>query len=135
MHILFVVYLAVVLRITVFRSDFSLQNFLQGGNINLSLFVGYVPILASGSWWMFCYLFFGNILWFVPLGIYLECMGQAKGLWQAVILGFLFSLCIETLQYVFATGYSELDDLVLNTLGVWLGAAGMRKAKKYKRSQ
>ena len=132
-HILFIIYLAVVLRITVFRSDFSFQNFLQGGSINLSLFTDYVPILASGSWWMFCYLFLGNILWFVPFGVYLEATGQTARLWQAVVLGFFFSLCIETLQYLFATGYSELDDLVLNTFGTWIGALGMRGIKRYKK--
>lgn len=31
-------------------------------------------------------------------------------------------LIIETLQYIFGTGVSELDDLVLNTMGAGLGA-------------
>ena len=133
LHILFVVYLVVVLRITVFRSGFSFHNFLQGGSIHLRLLVDYVDLIAGGHWWMFCYLFFGNILWFVPFGMYLEAMGMVRRLWQVLLLGFLFSLCIETLQYLFATGFSELDDLVLNTLGAWMGAAGVRWIKRYRR--
>lgn len=129
-HILFIVYMAVVLRITVFRSDFSFHNFLQGGSINLHLFTGYIPILTGGNWWMFCYLFLGNILWFVPFGIYLEVTERTDRLWKAAVLGFFFSLCIETFQYLFATGYSELDDLVLNTLGVWVGAIGGKGLKR-----
>ena len=131
-RILFVVYLAIVLRITVFRSDFSFQNFLSGGSINLKLLTGYAELVMGGHWWMFCYLFFGNIIWFVPLGMYLEMIGRTKRLWQAALIGFLFSLCIETLQYLFGTGYSELDDLLLNTLGVWVGAVGMRAIKRCK---
>ncbi len=69
----------------------------------------------------FTYLFVGNIVWFVPFGMYLQYMGISKTLVRTVLYGFLFSLLIETLQYVFGTGFSELDDLVLNTLGAWIG--------------
>lgn len=132
MRILFIVYVAVVLRITVFRSGFSFQNFLQGGSINIQLLKGYAELVSGAHWWMFCYLFFGNILWFVPFGMYLEATGRIRRLWQAALIGFLFSLCIETLQFLFGTGYSELDDLVLNTLGAWLGAAGSKGIKRCK---
>lgn len=38
------------------------------------------------------------------------------------VMGLLFSLFIETMQYILGTGISELDDLILNTLGAVIGA-------------
>lgn len=119
--ILFLVYIAVVLRITVFRSSFTLKNLCQNGRITLTLFDGYIELIRRGDWFAFTYLFFGNIVWFVPFGMYLQYMGISKKLARTAFYGFLFSLLIETLQYVFGTGFSELDDLVLNTLGAWIG--------------
>lgn len=120
---LFLVYLAVVLRITVFRSTFTLQHLCQNGKLTLTLFEGYFALIRQGNWFSFTYLFFGNIIWFIPFGMYLQYTKKSKTLLQAAIYGFLFSLLIETMQYVFGTGYSELDDLILNTFGAWIGAA------------
>ena len=124
--ILFLFYIAVVLLITVFRSSFTLQNLCQNGRIILTLFEGYVDLIRRGDWFAFTYLFVGNVIWFVPFGMYLQYMGISKKLMCTALYGFLFSLLIETLQYVFGTGFSELDDLVLNTLGAWIGGAAVR---------
>ena len=119
--ILFLLYLVIVLRITVFRSTFTLQHLCQNGKIILTLFEGYIDLVRRGDWFAFTYLFVGNIVWFVPFGMYLQYMGKQRTLLRTAISGFLFSLLIETMQYVFGTGFSELDDLVLNTLGAWIG--------------
>lgn len=124
--ILFLLYIIVVLRITVFRSSFTLQNLCQNGRLILTLFEGYIDLIRRGDWFAFTYLFVGNIVWFVPFGMYLQYMGISKKLVRTAFYGFLFSLLIETLQYVFGTGFSELDDLVLNTLGAWLGGGVVR---------
>lgn len=124
--ILFLLYITVVLRITVFRSSFTLQNLCQNGRLILTLFEGYIDLIRRGDWFAFTYLFVGNIVWFVPFGMYLQYMGISKKLVRTAFYGFLFSLLIEALQYVFGTGFSELDDLVLNTLGAWLGGGVVR---------
>lgn len=124
--ILFLLYIIVVLRITVFRSSFTLQNLCQNGRLILTLFEGYIDLIRRGDWFAFTYLFVGNIVWFVPFGMYLQYMGISKKLVRTAFYGFLFSLLIEALQYVFGTGFSELDDLVLNTLGAWLGGGVVR---------
>lgn len=47
---------------------------------------------------------------------------------RAVLLcGVGLSLVIETLQYIFGIGVSELDDLAFNTLGVWIGAVTVQR--------
>lgn len=132
LFILFLIYIAVLLRITVFRSSLSLDNLLQNGNISFSLFQGYVEIIRERDWFTFTYLFWGNIIWFIPFGMYLEYIGKVKNILLVTLCGFLFSLMIESLQYVFDTGYSELDDLILNTLGVFIGAVCISICRRIK---
>lgn len=127
--VLFLLYLAVVLRITVFRSSFTLQNLCQNGQVILTLFEGYIDLIRRGDWFSFTYLFVGNIVWFVPFGMYLQYMGISKRLLRTALYGFLFSLLIETMQFVFGTGFSELDDLVLNTIGAWIGGTAVKAGK------
>ncbi len=120
-HVLFFIYAAVLLRITVFRADFGAHELMKDGSINLTLFESYVPLLRAENWLRIIYLFIGNMIWFVPLGLYLACMTKIKKGWIMVLIGLLFSLFIETLQFVFGTGISEIDDLILNSFGTWLG--------------
>lgn len=122
LHILFVCYLAVLLRITVFRSGFGTHGFCTDGTINLKLFEEYIPLILTHDWDRIIYLFLGNIVWFVPLGLYIRYGKSEMGILWAVIFGLLLSLCIEIMQYLFGTGISELDDLILNTFGAFLGA-------------
>ena len=124
--VLFLIYIVILFRITVFRSGFSLNRLMQNGNLNLTLFQEYIPLMRQGQWFRFIYLFVGNIIWFVPFGSFLMASGKVKKLWTATLCGLGLSLLIETMQYIFGTGVSELDDLVLNTSGVWAGAAAVR---------
>lgn len=71
----------------------------------------------------------GNILMFLPVGFlvvvyrYLGARsGDARPNLMAAIVGFLFSLGIETTQYVFGIGYSDINDVACNTLGAALAA-------------
>lgn len=127
---MFLIYAAVVLRITVFRSSFTLQDLCQNGKIILTLFEGYIDLIRRGDWFAFTYLSVGNIVWFVPFGMYLQYMGISRRLFQTALYGFLFSLLIESMQFVFGTGFSELDDLVLNTLGAWIGGAVVKAFRR-----
>lgn len=74
--------------------------------------------------------FLMNVLLFEPLGLTLvfalsEQWSRGKRIALTVLLGFGLSFCVEVLQYVFARGNSELDDLLANTIGTALGAASL----------
>lgn len=129
---LFIIYMAIVLKITVFRSNFSLDNLFHNGNVNLTLFKGYMVFVRSRSWFRFIYLFVGNIVWFMPFGMYLQYTKKFKNILIVTLCGMLFSFCIETMQYVFGTGVTELDDLILNTFGAFLGAVSVKLFQKFR---
>ncbi len=123
-------YFLVLYRITVFRSGWF-DNELFCGKVELVPFQTIFSHLTRGEWLRFLYLFGGNLAWFLPLGLF---VGAKEKDWRFCLLtGFLLSFSIETMQFVFSTGYSETEDLLLNTLGalmgwlLWKGIAKLRK--------
>ncbi len=118
LFILLVLYLLILLRITVFRSSF-LANGWFGGEVVWVPFVELFRLLEAKEYMYFIYLFVGNIVWFVPLGIYI---GLKKGTPVAAIaFGLLLSVGIEAGQYIFSSGVTETEDVILNTFGCFLG--------------
>ena len=59
---------------------------------------------------------------FVPTGIILPILYKGVDrLWKAVAIGFSMSLTIEVSQLLFYERTSDVDDLILNTIGVAIG--------------
>lgn len=63
----------------------------------------------------------GNIVLFIPLGLYLQIFKKNKKILDCVALACAVSLCVEIVQYIFGIGHTDIDDLILNTLGGLLG--------------
>ena len=64
----------------------------------------------------------GNMIMFIPTGIVLPAVYKKLDcIWKVVAIGLLISLCIEILQLPFPSRASDVDDLILNTLGVAVG--------------
>lgn len=70
---------------------------------------------------MFLYNVIGNVLCFVPLGIFLSSYLKDKNLFVIFVYVMMVSASIEVLQYLFYTGISDIDDIIFNTLGGLLG--------------
>ena len=64
----------------------------------------------------------GNIIGFIPLGIFLPLLFSFLGRFaRLTITVFLVSLLFETTQLVAGIGVFDVDDLILNTAGGMLG--------------
>ena len=62
-----------------------------------------------------------NIVMFMPVGFLLG-VAFAEIRWKAVLLiGLSLSIGIETLQFVYSKGFTEVDDVMHNTLGCMIG--------------
>ena len=48
-------------------------------------------------------------------------------------LGFMFSLCVETIQLITKVGCFDVDDLMLNTLGAMIGCGAFLICNKFRR--
>lgn len=49
-------------------------------------------------------------------------LGRSKG----ILYGFLLSVTVELLQYVFCLGYCEMDDVLHNTIGAAIGVLAFK---------
>ena len=64
----------------------------------------------------------GNIALFIPSGVILPLVYRRLDRWWKVILaGAAMSLAVELLQLLFPQNVSDVDDLLLNTLGTAIG--------------
>ncbi|MEK3730693.1 MULTISPECIES: VanZ family protein [unclassified Lysinibacillus] len=64
----------------------------------------------------------GNLLIFTPMGFLLPLLSKKfRKAWVIICLGFFASLAVETIQFIFTVGSADIDDLILNTIGAWLG--------------
>lgn len=113
--LMLIIYLFVVLSVTLFRT-----SVFQNGQI-ISFFYSYKEawISASETAWRNIIL---NILMFVPLGFWLP-LGKEKFrvFWKTYLVGFLFTVAIESLQLILSLGLFEVADLFNNTLGTMIG--------------
>ncbi|MBQ5820919.1 MAG: VanZ family protein, partial [Clostridia bacterium] len=79
----------------------------------------------------------GNAAMFVPSGIVLPIVyKRLNTFWKVLLTGIGMSLCIELIQLPFSARATDIDDLILNTIGVIVGygiVALIRCARKIKR--
>lgn len=67
--------------------------------------------------------FFGNIAMFIPLGMALPfCFEKMDNIKTVTLAGFLSSLFIEISQMFMYNRGTDVDDLITNTLGAFIGA-------------
>ena len=71
----------------------------------------------------------GNLLMFIPMGIFLSMINQRHD--KVLFMLILASVCIEVLQYVFIRGVSDIDDVILNSVGGLIGIACYKISKKW----
>ena len=63
-----------------------------------------------------------NVVVFIPVGMMLGSLLRGKGSWLfTLLIGCGISVSIEVLQFFFMRGFTELDDVMHNTLGCLLG--------------
>lgn len=121
------VYTNVLLYLTVFPNRFSAAR--DQVSVNLIPFHSIHQNLHAYHHGYPNLVFFnlaGNILLFVPLGFFLYQTFRTMRWQKAVLAGFMLSAMIEVLQWIFSqsgmiTRSSDIDDIILNTLGAALG--------------
>ena len=76
----------------------------------------------------------GNVGMFIPSGIVLPVIyKRLDSFWKVIAAGAMISLCIEIIQLPFSVRASDVDDLILNTLGVAVGYAIYALVQKQKK--
>ena len=124
---LFAFYLILVLMLTTFRNTYFPWNL----TFNLHRPLNEINfVFLKETWKMyhaqsrldFVYNSFGNVLCFVPFGFLSPFVFAKKQTFGRVLLaGLIFSLFIETMQFLLETGVSDIDDVFFNSCGAAIG--------------
>ncbi|WP_371325734.1 VanZ family protein [Corynebacterium sp. HMSC05D03] len=85
-----------------------------------------VPLdeFSGGTWFGPLFEYAGNTAFFIPFGMLVFSM--CRSIKATAAWGFALSLALETVQYAFALGRTDIDDLIFNTIGALIGAAFAR---------
>lgn len=123
--VLFLAYLALLVYFLIFSESLGRDPSQRDYAYNLELFKEirrfYVYRKQLGIE-AFLLNVFGNVIAFMPCGFFLPIVSRRSRKWyNTVLLGFLLSLSVETLQLFLKVGSFDVDDLLLNTLGGSLG--------------
>ena len=105
--VLFTIYFLVLIWIILFKLHFSFEEMDRVRLINL------IPFQGSGIGPNEIY----NILFFIPLGIYICMLTNRWPFIKKVIVILCVSVVFEILQFVFAIGRTDVTDLFCNALG------------------
>lgn len=145
--ILFVLYLLILLRVIVFKYPYAVLREIAAGwrkdvlweglyGANFELFRTIRMYIVH---WNDKYLnsfgnLVGNIVAFIPLGCFFPLLFKvAKNGFFCLLLSFLFVFCIELFQLLSAFGVFDVDDILLNCLGAFLGWCLYGTAKRIQR--
>lgn len=114
-----VVYLLAFIKIVVFKNGFT-KEFRS---------LSFIPFQFIGDFFrtetsldVFLKNNLGNIAIFIPMGILLPVLFKSIDFKKSVLICFITSLTIEVTQYIIGFGMTDIDDLMLNTLGATIGS-------------
>jgi glycopeptide antibiotics resistance protein len=66
----------------------------------------------------------GNIILFIPCGVYLRAMPKQGRFAKSLLMMILVTVAIESIQFAFGLGACDIDDVILNSVGGAIGIAG-----------
>ncbi|PLS03788.1 VanZ family protein [Neobacillus cucumis] len=90
--------------------------------------INYIPfktiggfLLDEGNFLVAFYNLTANILLFVPFGVVALMFFRGLSRWNLILISAACITLIEILQHFTKRGSMDIDDLILNVLGVWIG--------------
>ena len=127
-----VAYSAVVVALTMLKAFFVI-GMLWRPEAQRNRSMEWVPFALyrdSTTWFGPLFDYLGNMAFFVPVGVllYILLEHRRRAMALVVVVGLLASATVETLQYLFALGHSDVSDLLFNAVGAGVGAVIARLA-------
>ncbi len=114
-RILFAAYLLVLLWLVLFKFSYDLMAVVQDFQMRS---VNLIPFAQTRNSEMI-----SNILAFIPFGVMLGVNFKQAAFRYKIAVIFAFSLAVEIIQFIVAIGVTDITDLIMNTLGGFVGLA------------
>ena len=133
--LIFIIYL-LVLGYHLFLSDIlGKREIVEGYRYNFTLFkeiIRYITNMEAIGFKLVLLNLGGNIIAFVPLGIFMSYLlkGGRYTFIKTILLGLILTTSVEGIQLVTRVGICDVDDMLLNFIGVFIGAVLARLFRK-----
>ena len=142
-RILFICYIMAALYFMLFSEAMGRNIHSENYRYNLVLFKEikrYLYNVETIGIWSVIINLLGNVIFFIPFGIILPITSRKfTKLYRVIFLMFGFSLFVELMQLIFKIGAFDVDDILLNVIGAFIGYMiyyfGKRKIKPRKRKK
>jgi len=127
LYLILLVYILLFTKLLLFKQVTPMELFSSDRTVTRTLtFIPFKTISeylfsAHFNLWIAMMEIIGNIVLFIPLGMYLQMFKRNKKILNCVTLICTISLCVEITQYILGIGHTDIDDIILNTIGGLLG--------------
>lgn len=82
----------------------------------------WVPFRTPGGDNLIALYALANLVLFIPFGVLVpKVIHSVNAFWKIILVALLTSVCIETIQYILACGYSQVEDVIMNVAGGVVG--------------
>ena len=115
--ILFIIYMLLLIWLIIFKT-MPYLTYMPARSLNLIPFKGTAVYNGHYDYKELV----GNIIVFVPFGVFISMAVRKFNLVAAFMGGFVLSAIFETIQYVLVCGATDVTDVVMNTAGALIGA-------------
>lgn len=129
--IVLLIYIVILIKVMVFKSVPNIRvghlmlNFSgtdANGHANLIPFRTIGPYLLGYKGWIIAGInLIGNIIFLIPIGFLLPFVYRSMTWKKSLMLAIASGLAIELLQTILHVGIFDIDDVILNALGVMIG--------------
>lgn len=128
--IIFVLYILLLFKI-LFISRVSLNEILDSGrelrrSVNLIPFYSINNYMSVGMQGFSVGNLLGNFVLFMPLGVYLTLLKKDKRVSTNMFYIFIATVLVEVLQWTLGIGAADIDDVILNFAGGFIGILGYK---------
>lgn len=108
---------------TICQIHYDIKQSRANGYINLNLipFKTIVFYVKQGFELFAVKNLIGNVIPFIPMGFLLPFYLKKHRLLKTAVISLIFIFICETIQLFFMLGYFDVDDIILNFVGVVLG--------------
>lgn len=132
----FLVNLIIFKNVPFIRIGQQRYNFGGGGQTGQGNFIPFktiLPYLQGEKGWLIGVLnLVGNVALFVPIGILIPLVVKKISWQKTAALAIAIGFVIESIQVLFRLGIFDIDDIILNGLGVMVGYLVVRYFRRDK---
>lgn len=83
-------------------------------------YTDYLISSFNGDYWM-VFNFVGNVVYFIPLFYVMKSLFEKAKIYKVIIICAVIPFLVEGYQFVFKCGSVDIDDIVLNLSGIFIG--------------